>query len=79
MLETSKKLIEHENNELKKRKEIIDSVIKEVEELLIKNNFTLKEWTLVINNFNNLSEVATLGMPIKELSKRIKIKHERRK
>jgi len=70
MLDTTKKLIEHENNEILKRKDIINSVINEVVNILIKNNFTLEEWTLVIDYFNRMSEVAITKMSIQELKKK---------
>ncbi len=70
MLDTTKKLIEHENNEILKRKDIINSVINEVVNILIKNNFTLEEWTLVIDYFNRMSEIAITKMSIQELKKK---------
>jgi len=70
MFNISKKLIENENKDSINRKKVVDSVIQKVEKLLIKNNFTLGEWSKIIDHFNNKSQITITSFPIEKLDRK---------
>jgi len=70
MSKTSMKLIENENQTVYDRQKVVASVINKVEEIFIKENFTLSEWTQVIEYFNKLNEAVIPQISIQELRAR---------
>ena len=69
-MEHTSKLIEQENRTAYDRLKVVASVINQVEEIFIKENFTLSEWTQVIEYFNKLNEAVIPQMSISELKVR---------
>jgi len=69
-MEHTSKLIEEENNARMMRREVVTRVIKQVEDIFIKENFTLGEWTQVIEHFNKLNEMTLPKISIRELRAR---------
>ncbi len=69
-MEHTSKLIEEENNASMMRREVVTRVIKQVEDIFIKENFTLGEWTQVIEHFNKLNEMTLPKISIRELRAR---------
>ena len=69
-MEHTSKLIENENRTAYDRLKVVASVINQVEEIFIKENFTLSEWTQVIEYFNKLNEAVIPQISIQELRAR---------
>lgn len=71
-LETAAKLAEHEKQEIAKRAEVLQKVIREVEKLLVDNKISIKEWGDMVEFFNQYTNIVIPKLTMDEIKRRIR-------
>ena len=71
-LETSAKLADEEKDQLAKRAEVLQNVIRDIEKLLVDNEVTTQEFKDMVDFFETITNLAMSKLTIAEIKRRIK-------
>lgn len=71
-LETSAKLADEEKDQIAKRAEVLQTVIRDIEKLLVDNEVTTKEFGDMVDFLNRMTSMVFEKLTLTEIKRRIK-------